>query len=163
MDKIQRVSSTLSADMGQLLAETTADDLIHDVVFVVGQRRFPAHRFILSSSCGEFYKKICAGREDEDSIQVDDVPPEVFQLLLEFIYTGACSLPSILSSRSENAEADLDKRPPDRNGKENEAVTESALHAVRSLQSYSRKLGVNSLASLIDKVYDRETAKKKIK
>ena len=61
-----------------------------DVVFNVDGREFPAHKSILSVRC-EVLAAMFQDPTKENSthqVKIEDIEPEVFQVLLHFLYTG---------------------------------------------------------------------------
>ncbi|KAF4025064.1 hypothetical protein G4228_017062 [Cervus hanglu yarkandensis] len=98
-------SSSFFEEFGKLLRETDEMDNIHDVTFQVGSRLFPAHKYILAVR-SDFFQKLFLSdgtaldfidvyRKDEDSagchlFVVEKVHPDLFEYLLQFIYTDTC-------------------------------------------------------------------------
>ncbi|XP_022359722.1 inhibitor of Bruton tyrosine kinase isoform X3 [Enhydra lutris kenyoni] len=98
-------SSSFFEEFGKLLRETDETDNIHDVTFQVGNRIFPAHKYILAAH-SDFFQKLFLSdgtsldftdvyRKDEDSagchlFVVEKVHPDLFEYLLQFIYTDTC-------------------------------------------------------------------------
>ncbi|XP_019507453.1 PREDICTED: inhibitor of Bruton tyrosine kinase [Hipposideros armiger] len=98
-------SSSFLEEFGQLLRETDEMDNIHDVTFQVGNRIFPAHKYILAVR-SDFFQKLFLSdgtsldftdvyQKDEDSagchlFVVEKVHPDLFEYLLQFIYTDTC-------------------------------------------------------------------------
>ncbi|XP_032131322.1 inhibitor of Bruton tyrosine kinase isoform X3 [Sapajus apella] len=98
-------SSSFFEEFGKLLRETDEMDNIHDVTFQVVNRIFPAHKYILAAR-SDFFQKLflsddttleCTDiyRKDEDSagchlFVVEKVHPDMFEYLLQFIYTDTC-------------------------------------------------------------------------
>ncbi|XP_039105695.1 inhibitor of Bruton tyrosine kinase isoform X3 [Hyaena hyaena] len=98
-------SSSFFEEFGKLLRETDETDNIHDVTFQVGNRIFPAHKYILAVH-SDFFQKLFLSdgttldfadvyRKDEDSagchlFVVEKVHPDLFEYLLQFIYTDTC-------------------------------------------------------------------------
>ncbi|KAM4865640.1 inhibitor of Bruton tyrosine kinase isoform 1-T2 [Thomomys bottae] len=98
-------SSSFFEEFGKLLRDTDEMDNIHDVTFQVGNRIFPAHKYILAMR-SDFFQKLFLSdsttsestdiyRKDEDSsgchlFVVDKVHPDLFECLLQFIYTDTC-------------------------------------------------------------------------
>lgn len=80
-------------------------DSIHDVTFQVDNRIFPAHKYILALR-SDFFQKLFLSdgtsldftgvyRKDEDAVGcplfvVEKVHPDLFEYLLQFIYTDTC-------------------------------------------------------------------------
>nr|XP_004660449.2 inhibitor of Bruton tyrosine kinase isoform X1 [Jaculus jaculus] len=113
-------SSSFFEEFGHLLKETDEMDSIHDVTFHVGNRLFPAHKYILAVR-SDFFQKLFLSdgtaleftdiyRKDEDSagchlFVVEKVHPDLFEYLLQFMYTDTCDFlthgfkPRILFSR----------------------------------------------------------------
>ncbi|KAM5257001.1 inhibitor of Bruton tyrosine kinase isoform 1-T1 [Ctenodactylus gundi] len=98
-------SSSFFEEFGKLLRETDEMDNIHDVTFQVGNRIFPAHKYILAVRADFFQKLFLSDgstlefsdvyRKDEDSVGchlfvVEKVHPDLFEYLLQFIYTDTC-------------------------------------------------------------------------
>lgn len=98
-------SSSFFEEFGKLLRETDEMDSIHDVTFQVGNRIFPAHKYILAVR-SDFFQKLFLSdgatleftdiyRKDEDSagcplFVVEKVHPDLFEYLLQFTYTDTC-------------------------------------------------------------------------
>ncbi|XP_059557093.1 inhibitor of Bruton tyrosine kinase isoform X6 [Myotis daubentonii] len=98
-------SSSFLEELGKLLREADEMDSIHDVTFQVGNRIFPAHKYILAMR-SDFFQKLFLSdgtsldftdvyRKDEDSVGcplfvVEKVHPDLFEYLLQFIYTDTC-------------------------------------------------------------------------
>lgn len=98
-------SSSFLEELGKLLREADEMDSIHDVTFQVGNRIFPAHKYILALR-SDFFQKLFLSdgtsldftdvyRKDEDSVGcplfvVEKVHPDLFEYLLQFIYTDTC-------------------------------------------------------------------------
>ena len=64
--------------------------LFTDVIFLLGEREFPAHKSILASRSTVF-SAMFNSASDENSIKkipIQDIEPEVFHELLRFMYTG---------------------------------------------------------------------------
>ncbi|KAM9187597.1 LOW QUALITY PROTEIN: inhibitor of Bruton tyrosine kinase-like [Dugong dugon] len=100
-------SSSLFEEFGKLLRETDEMDSIHDVTFQVGNRIFPARKHILAVR-SDFFQKLFISdgttldfadvyRKNEDSVGchlfvVEKVHPDLFEYLLQFIYTDTCDV-----------------------------------------------------------------------
>ncbi|KAG8516091.1 Inhibitor of Bruton tyrosine kinase, partial [Galemys pyrenaicus] len=100
-------SSSFFEEFGKLLKETDEMDNIHDVTFQVGNRIFPAHKYILAVR-SDFFQKLFLSdnatldftdvyQKDEDSagchlFVVEKVHPDLFEYLLQFIYTDTCDI-----------------------------------------------------------------------
>ncbi|XP_066558364.1 inhibitor of Bruton tyrosine kinase [Amia ocellicauda] len=106
--EIPSVSSpTFSKDFQSLFAEAEETDNIHDVTLQVGNRTFPAHKYVLSMRSDFFRKQFYPEsdqvglpdilRTDEDAVGCDrfvleKVQPDMFEHLLQFIYTDTCNI-----------------------------------------------------------------------
>lgn len=98
-------SSSFFEEFGKLLRETDEMDNIHDVTFQVGNRLFPAHKYVLAVR-SDFFQKLFLSdgtpleltdvyRKDEDAagchlFVVEKVHPDLFEYLLQFMYTDTC-------------------------------------------------------------------------
>ena len=82
---VQVPEPTLMKDMINMLDMGT----FSDVTFVLGDSKFKAHKCILASRCHFFQNMFSLGmRESQESIiTVQDISPQIFKKLLEFIYT----------------------------------------------------------------------------
>ncbi|XP_075980998.1 inhibitor of Bruton tyrosine kinase [Anticarsia gemmatalis] len=87
--------SSLSKHMETLRETATEDDLLHDVIFKVGNKQYPAHIFIIASSSELLYKMYQDARATNDhkpEITLDNVHPEAFDRIMKFMYTGTCDV-----------------------------------------------------------------------
>lgn len=87
--------SSMSKHMESLRECASDDDLLHDVVFKVGTKRFPAHIFIVASSSELLYKlyqEHITAPGDKPEVTLDNVHPEAFERILKFMYTGTCDV-----------------------------------------------------------------------
>lgn len=100
-------SSSFFEEFGKLLRETDEMDSFHDVTFQVGNRHFPAHKYILAVR-SDFFQKLFLSdgssleltdvyQKDEDAagchlFVVEKVHPDLFEYLLQFMYTDTCDL-----------------------------------------------------------------------
>ncbi|XP_023939294.2 inhibitor of Bruton tyrosine kinase [Bicyclus anynana] len=116
--------SSVCKHMESLLETAADDDILHDVIFKVGTKQFPAHAFIIASSSDYLYKLYEESRTNEHKpiITLDNVHPEVFDRILRYMYTGTCDVaelgPCGLKIRREDlVNAKIDK---DENKDENE-------------------------------------------
>ncbi|KAF0897493.1 hypothetical protein E2562_037620 [Oryza meyeriana var. granulata] len=77
--------STLCWHLGDLLGETEGADVTLDV----GGETFTAHRYVLASRSLVFKAQLFGPMKVENgtTIRVDDMHPDVFRVLLHFIYT----------------------------------------------------------------------------
>lgn len=98
-------SSSFFEEFGKLLRETDEMDSFHDVTFQVGNRLFPAHKYVLAVR-SDFFQKLFLSdgspleltdvyRKDEDAagchlFVVEKVHPDLFEYLLQFMYTDTC-------------------------------------------------------------------------
>lgn len=88
-DDIPRVTSCqFESQLSTLLSEASECDVLHDVIFQVGDTRFPAHKYILASRCKALYA-LCSG---EACVVIDNVQPQIFKEILLYVYTNDCSL-----------------------------------------------------------------------
>ncbi|KAG2493741.1 hypothetical protein HYH03_007964 [Edaphochlamys debaryana] len=89
---------TLHADMGALL--TAQPDGTADLILVVGDRRFHAHRAILSARSDYFKQRLAPERFADGAaaeLSLPDADPAAFELLLRFLYTGSADISSSLA------------------------------------------------------------------
>ncbi|XP_065342837.1 inhibitor of Bruton tyrosine kinase [Cloeon dipterum] len=92
----QMESSEMGEQMKILLDEACEEDSIHDVVFMVGSRRFPAHQCIIGARSEPLYaliqERALAESDEVPEIPIPNLAPEIFEQILQFIYTNKCSL-----------------------------------------------------------------------
>lgn len=83
----------LSEDFEWLLADTK----YADVTFKVGDEKFQAHRNILAARSSEFRAALEHPGEGATpgEIVIEDIAPEVFAMILKFLYTGRVPVPVV--------------------------------------------------------------------
>ncbi|KAG2492716.1 hypothetical protein HYH03_009129 [Edaphochlamys debaryana] len=89
---------TLAVDLAALL-EGRAEGS-SDVTIVVGDRRFHAHRLILSARADYFSSRLSPDKFADGSaaeLSLPDADADAFELLLRYIYTGAADIPPVLA------------------------------------------------------------------
>lgn len=86
--------SCLSKHMETLFETAAVDDILHDVIFKVGLKQYPAHIFIIASSSDYLYKLYQESDTNthKPTIVLDNVHPEVFERILKYMYTGTCDV-----------------------------------------------------------------------
>lgn len=82
----------MQKNLTSLLEEVDESDNVHDVVFKVGQRYFPAHRYIISTKSPYFEELF--SHNSEEVIVLNNVHDVIFEQFLLYIYTGSCDLTS---------------------------------------------------------------------
>ena len=143
-------------------------------VLQVGGQHFAAHRFVLFSRSEQFYRQVCHNENDAAASTTDDaikvipiaqVPAQVFQFILEFVYTGTGNLlepgpcrlrlPPIASTICEETVShQVDIRSPKSKAdkqKNKKSASESA-DTLKFVHDCCLKLGLPSLAVLLEKV-----------
>ncbi|XP_018574334.1 inhibitor of Bruton tyrosine kinase [Anoplophora glabripennis] len=93
------IDSEMQKDLNTLLDNADESDNIHDIVFKVGQKYFPAHRYIISTKSPYFEELFCQSKEEV--ITLNDVHDAIFEQFLLYIYTGCCDLTSCGELKSE--------------------------------------------------------------
>ena len=83
------------------IQDSFMDEKYSDVIFEVGgdqrKARFPAHRVIVAK-CSSVLADLCASHHDNTTpIQINDVTPDIFRLLLSYIYGGKVSHDDMMS------------------------------------------------------------------
>uniref|UniRef100_A0A671FLR5 Inhibitor of Bruton tyrosine kinase n=1 Tax=Rhinolophus ferrumequinum TaxID=59479 RepID=A0A671FLR5_RHIFE len=131
-------SSSFLEEFGKLLKETDEMDNIHDVTFQVGNRLFPAHKYILAVR-SDFFQKLFLSdgsldftdvyRKDEDSagchlFVVEKVHPDLFEYLLQFIYTDTCDF----LTHGFKPRINLNKKPEEYQGTPNSHLKKMNSH-----------------------------------
>ena len=63
---------------------------LHDVWLCIGSERFAAHKIVLAASSEYFDAMFLGGlaEADKDRVEIHGITPDIFKILLEFIYTG---------------------------------------------------------------------------
>ncbi|MBN3318090.1 IBTK kinase, partial [Atractosteus spatula] len=100
-------ASTFSKDLQGLLDEAGETDDLHDATLQVGNRTFPVHKYILAMR-SDFFRKQFYPESDrvelpdilqtsEDAVGcelfvMEKVHPDMFEQLLQFIYTDTCNM-----------------------------------------------------------------------
>ena len=61
-----------------------------DIALIVGPSSFKAHRNVLAAASPYFYAMLAGGliEEKKAEVAIGGVSPEIFELLLDFVYTG---------------------------------------------------------------------------
>ncbi|XP_066994710.2 inhibitor of Bruton tyrosine kinase [Anabrus simplex] len=92
-------TSDMKDQMLTLLQEAHPQDIIHDVIFQVGLREFAAHNYIIASRSEPLAKLIREQRTRSTSsknsiprVKIGKICPEIFEQVLQFIYTNDCAL-----------------------------------------------------------------------
>lgn len=131
-------SSSFAEEFGKLLREADEMDNIHDVTFQVGNRLFPAHKYILAVR-SDFFQKLFLSdtsldfidvyRKDEDSagchlFVVEKVHPDLFEYLLQFIYTDTCDF----LTNGFKPRININKKPEDYQGTLNAQMSKMNCH-----------------------------------
>ncbi|XP_041984578.1 inhibitor of Bruton tyrosine kinase [Aricia agestis] len=173
--------SSLAKHMATLMETAADDDILHDVVFQVGTKVFPAHIFIVASSSEYLYKLYQDARTDgKTTVVLDNVHPDVFERILRYMYTGTCDVaelgPCGLKIRKEDL-SDLKKKGKEddetefienaseisafevyKRDKRRRAPPPAArtLDAVKCVQAAAKRLHVMTLHKLLDKFYYRD-------
>ncbi|XP_073953372.1 inhibitor of Bruton tyrosine kinase [Choristoneura fumiferana] len=100
--------TSLPKHMETLMESATEDDILHDVIFKVGTKLYPAHIFIIASSSEHLYKLYqdsMTSKEDKPIINLE-LHPLVFERILRYMYTGTCDVaelgPCSLKIRKED-------------------------------------------------------------
>lgn len=83
------ISSQFNDDFGRLLKESDIYDGVHDVVFKIGTKLFPAHKYIIATQTSYFEKQFL---ENDEVILDDKLNPDIFEQFLLYIYTSSCDL-----------------------------------------------------------------------
>lgn len=67
-------------------------EIFSDVTFLVKGVKFRAHKLILSARC-EYFKSMLSKfvEADANEVTIEDIEPEVFKIILEFIYKAQLS------------------------------------------------------------------------
>ena len=84
--------SAMREQMKTLLEEVSETDDLHDVVCLVGGKRFPAHSFVLASGSDSFAKQLLYTEDPKPVLEVDDVKPEIFGQILQYLYFKGCDM-----------------------------------------------------------------------
>ncbi|XP_046969920.1 inhibitor of Bruton tyrosine kinase [Vanessa cardui] len=121
--------SSLTKHMECLLETAAEDDILHDVIFKVGAKHFPAHIFIIASSSDYLYKlyQETSTKEHKPIINLENVHPEVFERIIRFMYTGTCDVAELGACGLKIRKEDLigaSKKGKEDEGKEIEIDTD---------------------------------------
>ncbi|XP_048557210.1 BTB/POZ and MATH domain-containing protein 2-like [Triticum urartu] len=91
LDKGGKVELLTTPDRSGRLERTLKDGKGTDVTFLVGGREFSAHTFMLAAQSPIFDAQFFGPMADKDTqcIEVPDMEPAIFEMLLHFIYTDS--------------------------------------------------------------------------
>lgn len=87
--------TSLSKHMESLRETAAVDDLLHDVLFKVGTKLYPAHIYIIATSSEYLYKMYQENLMDNNEkpiIALNNIHPDVFDRILKYTYTGTCDV-----------------------------------------------------------------------
>ncbi|KAL4702492.1 hypothetical protein ACJJTC_014635 [Scirpophaga incertulas] len=87
--------SSMSKHMEALMESGSEDDLLHDVIFKVGSKQFPAHIYIVATRSELLYRLYQEQRKksgEKPTVPLENVHPDVFQRILRYMYTGTCDV-----------------------------------------------------------------------
>jgi len=85
--------SDMVKNMKTLLQDVNEFDELHDVICVVGSQKFAAHSFVLASGSETFSKQLrFAELANPIIIEIDDIHPDIFKQVLQFLYYKTCDL-----------------------------------------------------------------------
>lgn len=152
----------MSDDMKELLEIADEMDCLHDINFRIGTNNIVAHRFVIYSNARRFYEHFCSSphvAEDRDDfhhpIEITEISEEIFQLILEFIYTGSCEFfnpQSQFWKRCSSSWASCSSRNLINGEGEEEENEFSRSGLLKDLQRSAKKLKVESMERILDKV-----------
>ncbi|KAF9424947.1 hypothetical protein HW555_000248 [Spodoptera exigua] len=116
--------TSMSKHMESLRECATEDDLLHDVIFKVGPKSYPAHMYIIASNSDHLYKlyqeKLAQTNPgDKPEVTLENVHPEAFERVMKYMYTGSCDVAELgpcglkitkeeLVKKDKEAEEELD-------------------------------------------------------
>ena len=87
--------SKYSTKLGKALYELRKEDQLCDIVIKIGRRAFQAHKVVLAASSSYFMAMFTAGFKEKSESEVSvEGEPEIFEVLLEFAYTGNLKITS---------------------------------------------------------------------
>ena len=82
--------SDYTAKLASSMKELRKQDQLCDEIIWVSERSFPAHKNVLAASSKYFMAMFTHGFEEktESVVTIIDGKPEIFEVLLEYAYTG---------------------------------------------------------------------------
>ena len=90
------LASKREQNLATLPREVSEFDSLHNVICQVGDRRCPAHSFVLASGSESLSKQLSFAELQEEQeqvvVQVEEVHPDMFQPVLQFLYTKLSDL-----------------------------------------------------------------------
>ncbi|XP_077018441.1 inhibitor of Bruton tyrosine kinase isoform X2 [Tamandua tetradactyla] len=165
-------SSSFFEEFGKLLKETDETDSIHDVTFQVGNRIFPAHKYILALRSVYFQKLFMSNgttldftdvyRKDEDSagchlFVVEKVHPDLFGYLLQFIYTDTCDF----LTHGYKPRLNLNKKTEEYQGTPNSHLNKMSCHEHNNQKSALEVYESNQAPPINERQKSKSKASKK--
>lgn len=93
----QVTTNEMKEQMINLLQTAQSEDLIHDVIFEVGAREFPAHQYIVALSSDTLLHMIKQEKSNDNEnnvphVKIKNIRPEIFEQILQFLYSSDCDL-----------------------------------------------------------------------
>ncbi|KAF2882129.1 hypothetical protein ILUMI_24051 [Ignelater luminosus] len=168
--------SNMQEDMYMLLQDASEDDQIHDVIFKVSKRFFPAHHYIIAFNSNKLNDLITAS--EDKIIELSNVNEDIFEQLLLFIYTGTCDLIKIgkcpdkfqllckKNKKKEDLQDEEEERLDDLNisafqyyknekskSKTTSSNNDNRRDPVRLLHEASKRFGIKMLQKILDNMY----------
>ena len=169
--------SEMREQMKTLLEDVSETDDLHDVVCLVGKKRFPAHSFVLASGSESFAKQLLYAEDPNPVLNVENVKPEIFAQILQYLYYKSCDMmvegpcpikveePAAVPPQIDTIEFNGNKKQvsafsvysENRNRKKknsnNKVDTETAAktqNPILMLQEAAKQLGVFGLSKILD-------------
>lgn len=127
--------------MSNFLKSADECDGIHDVLFKVDKKIFPAHQFI----CSALHSN--TNLSNTPTIELSGVHHEIFNQLLNYIYTGTCDLLICQKcpTNLENLKVQTKTSPSD--------ITNNKTDPIRLLQDCAKQLGLRTLQKTLEDYY----------
>jgi len=171
--------SDMVKNMKTLLEDANEFDDMHDVLCVVGKQKIAAHSFVLASGSETFSKQLrFAELTNPTIIEIDDIHPDIFKQVLQFLYYKSCDLmregpcpitieektvestqeileingnPKEVSAFSVYSENKNRKKKNNKNKNEQETIKKTKTsNAIILLQEAAKSLGIFGLSKVLD-------------
>lgn len=162
LETIEIARSDLADDFEAFLREADAYDSVHDCTFKVDNVIFPAHKYVVASH-SEYCRKLLKeteGSGDNPEIKLDNVRPEMFRQILQFVYTQKCDFLNVGFNFKHLEKTDGNNADPgnavrkksNKKAEKGETENDSKTNPLKAMQETAKKFGLKMLVKRMESV-----------